>query len=93
MIEKQAITMALPEASGGMISAIEEANNVLIKNNEPVTTEAKPVLAPTEIPAALSMNGVRMEVPKNGATNVLQNPSTRYILITFPLSERTLCTF
>ena len=57
------------------------ANRIDIRKRKPVTTEARPVLAPTPTPAELSTNVVVVEVPNTAPTDVAMASARRACLI------------
>ena len=81
------MTSAPPVAHEG-IDAKMGAKNIEMKNAKPVVIAVMPVLPPSEIPVALSMNAVTGEVPMSAPMLIL-NASTQYAIVEFSKSRVT----
>ena len=87
IINDPTITNAPPVAHAGIDAKIG-AKNTDTKNANPVVIAVSPVLPPSEIPVALSMNAVTGDVPMS-APMLMLNASTQYAIVEFSKSSVT----
>ena len=86
-IIEPAITSAPPVAHGGIDAKIG-AKKIEMKNAIPVVIAVIPVLPPSEMPVALSINAVTGGVPMSAPMLIL-NASTQYAIVEFSKSRVT----
>lgn len=79
IIKLPTITSAPPVAQGGIDAKIG-AKNTDTKNASPVNTAVSPVLPPSVIPVADSMNAVTGDVPISAPMEI-ENASTQYAVV------------